>query len=467
VPADQYIPRLQEAERLVNQGRAPEAEAACRTILHEAPGLPEATALLGFIVARLRRLPEAESLLRAAIASRPDVPHWHFELRNVLRYDFRLDDSLAEAREAVRLDPGSAQFRNGLAQIHFDRGEYDQGYNTILDALARDPEHPESHLSLAHALLASGNFRAGWAEYEWRFRSKIFIKALPKPIRPYWNGMPLPGRRLVISTDQGYGDSFQFARYIPLAAARCGEVTVICRAPQIPLLCRIPGVRTCVTDLKQAGEHAAFCWLASLPHVFGTELSSIPTPIPYLTAAPLRRAHWRADLARRIGTEGVRIGLVWAGNNENSADWRRSVSLAALRHLAEIPGIRLVSLQKPIPEADRAMFTGMGLPDLSADLTDFGETAAVIANLDLVISVDSAVAHLAGAMGVPAWVLIYEPADWRWMTRREDSPWYPTMRLFRQPRAGQWNEPIARLVAALRQYMPGAQNKLAVAELAP
>jgi hypothetical protein len=461
VSVDRFMPRLKEAERMVNQGKATQAEAACRAVLRESPGLPEATALLGFIVARMRRLPEAEALLREAIAKRPDVPHWHFELRNVLRYDFRLDESLAEATEAVRLDPGSAQFRNGLAQVHFDRGDYDKGYNTILDALALDPEHPESHLSLAHALLASGNFRAGWVEYEWRYRSKIFADALPKPIRPFWNGMPLPGRRLVISTDQGFGDSFQFARYIPMAAVRCGEVTLLCRKPQIALLSRIPGVARCITDIKQAGEHAAFCWLASLPYVFGTELSTVPTPIPYLSADPIRRAHWRAELARRIGSEGVRVGLVWAGNMDNTADWRRSLPLAALKGLADIPGIQLVPLQTPVPEADRAVFAALGLPELSTDLTDFGETAAVIANLDLVVSVDSAVAHLAGAMGVPTWTLIYEPADWRWMTQRQDSPWYPTMRLFRQPRAGQWGEPIGRLVEALRQYMLGTDKKTA------
>lgn len=447
---------------MFNQGKSVAAEAVCRAVLKEAPGLPEASALLGFIVARMRRLNEAELLLRDAISKRPDVPHWHFELRNVLRYDFRLDESLAEAREAVRLDPGSAQFRNGLAQVQFDRGEYDQGYNSILEALARDPEHPESHLSLAHALLASGNFRAGWVEYEWRFRSKIFTDALPKPIRPYWNGMPLPGRRLVISTDQGFGDSFQFARYIPMAAARCGEVTLLCRKPQITLMSRIPGVARCITDLKQAGEHAAFCWLASLPYVFGTELSTIPTPIPYLSADPIRRAHWRAELARRIGSDGVRVGMVWAGNMDNTADWRRSLPLTALQELAGIQGVQLVSLQTPIPDSDRVTLTALGLPDLSSDLTDFGETAAVIANLDLVISVDSAVAHLAGAMGVPTWTLIYEPADWRWMTQRTDTPWYPTMRLFRQPRAGQWQEPIARLVAGLRQYMAGTQTRMAV-----
>jgi len=274
----------------------------------------------------------------------------------------------------------------------------------------------------------------------------------------------LPGRRLVISTDQGYGDSFQFARYIPMAAARCGEVTVICRQPQVSLLARIPGVKRCVQDLKEAGEHAAFCWLASLPCVFGTEVSSIPTSVPYLNADPIRRAHWRSELARRVGSDGVRVGLVWAGNTDNTADWRRSIPLAALRELAEIPGLRVVSLQKPVPETDSAVFSELGFVDFSTELSDFGETAALIGNLDLVVSVDSAVAHLAGAMGVPTWTLIYEPADWRWMTRREDSPWYPTMRLFRQPRAGQWGEPIGRLIGALRQYMQGAQKRMAARE---
>ena len=444
------LKRLIEAEKMVNDGKAPEAEAACLAVLAESPDLPEAKALLGFIIARMRRLTEAESLLREAIAQKPDVPHWHFELRNILRYDFRLDESLAEAKRAVRLDPKSAQFRNGLSQIHFDRGEYDLGYAAIMDALACDPEHPESHLSLAHALLVSGNWKAGWAEYEWRFKSKLYAAVMTKPNRPFWTGAPLPGRTLAISTDQGFGDSFQFARYIPMAAARCGSVTVVCRPPQVPLFVRIPGVARVVTDLRDVGEHAAFSWLASLPYVFGTELSSIPSTIPYLQAHPARAAAWRQKLAAAIGSDGVRIGLSWAGNPDNTADWRRSLPLAALRELAVIPGVTLVSLQKPVPEADKAEFQAWNLTDFSDDLTDFGETAGLLANLDLVISVDTAIAHLAGAMGRPVWTLIYEPCDFRWMTRREDSPWYPTMHLFRQPRAGDWESPIARLAAGLR-----------------
>ncbi len=447
--------RLIAAQDTLNQGKTAEAEAECRAVLAESPDMPEAYALLGFVVARMRRLDEAEVFLRTAIARRPEVPHWHHELRNVLRYDFRLDESLAESKEAIRLDPGNAEFWNGLSQIHFDRGEYDLGYAAVLESLARNPEYPEAHLSLAHALLAAGEYRAGWAEYEWRFRSPIYQRALLKPIRPFWSGAPLPGRRLVISADQGYGDAFQFARYIPLAAARVGAVIILCREPQVSLFARIPGVARCVGSLKEAGEHAAFCWLASLPYVFGTELSTIPATVPYLHGDPLRRAWWRGELDRVIGSEGVRVGLAWAGNPDNTADWRRSLPLGSLRALADVPGVQLVSLQRPLPDVDRAVFGELGLVDLSDRLTDFGETAALIGSVDLVISVDSAVAHLAGAVGVPVWTLIYEPADWRWLTRREDSPWYPTMRLFRQKKAGEWDDVIARLVEALRRYIAG------------
>ena len=448
---EQRLQRLIAAQDTLNQGKTAEAEAECRAVLAEAPDMPEAYALLGFVVARMRRLDEAEVFLRTAIARRPDVPHWHHELRNVLRYDFRLDESLAESKEAVRLDPSNAEFWNGLSQIHFDRGEYDLGYGAVLESLSRDPEYPEAHLSLAHALLAAGLYRAGWAEYEWRFRSKIYQRALAKPVRPFWTGGPLPGRRLVISADQGFGDAFQFARYIPLAAARVGEVTVICRPPQVSLFARIPGVARCVGSLKEAGEHAAFSWLASLPYVFGTELTTIPATVPYLSADPLRRAWWRAELDRAVGSTGMRVGLAWAGNTDNTADWRRSLPLEALRGLASVPGVTLVSLQRPVPDTDRAVFDALGLKDLSEKMTDFGETAALIGNLDLVVSVDSAVAHLAGGLGVPVWTLIYEPADWRWLTGRTDSPWYPTMRLFRQKMAGAWGEVLERLVNDMKK----------------
>jgi hypothetical protein len=176
-----------------------------------------------------------------------------------------------------------------------------------------------------------------------------------------------------------------------------------------------------------------------LPRLFDTIPSTIPGGRAYLTPDPRRRAVWRD----RLPAPGFRVGLVWAGNPENTADWRRSVPLSMFDPLRTIEGLNLVSLQLQAQETD------LGLLDLSAELTDFGETAAIIANLDLVVAVDSAVAHLSAALGVPTWILVYQPADWRWLLVREDSPWYPTVRLFRQPRAGDWSEPVTRLIAAL------------------
>lgn len=439
---------MQEAERIANAGKLADAESLCRDVLRSVPELPEAMALLGFLLARQNKFEAAQAQLEAAIARRPTVPQWHFELRQIHRRAYRMDAALAEAREAVRLDPSGAQYRNGLAQIHIDRGETDAGLACILDALARAPEDAESHLSLAHALLAAGNYRPGWLEYEWRFRAPLYRNALPRITRPYWNGMALPGRRLLLAADQGFGDGFQFARYVRLAAERCAGIILLCRTPQLALFSRLPGIERCVTDITQAGEHAAFCWMASLPHVFGTELATIPAITPYLDADPARLAHWRDALAGLLPAGGLRVGLVWSGNPDNTSDWRRSVPLSRLRGLA-LEQVRLVSLQVPVHEHDRPEACSLGVLDLGARLTDFGETAAVIANLDLVVTVDSAVAHLSGAMGRPAWVLIHQPADWRWLTGRTDSPWYPSLRLFRQPIAGDWGTPIAALEQAL------------------
>ena len=421
----------------------------CRGVLDAHPDMPEAAALLGFLAARQLRYDEAQALLESAIARRGTVPHWHFELRQIHRRAYRLDAALAAAREAVRLDPKSARFLNGLAQVHVDRGETEQAVDAILAALALAPADPESHLSLAHYLLSEGDYRAGLTEYEWRFRSPLYRNALPTITRPTWNGMQLPGRRILLAADQGYGDAFHFARYIPMVAERCAGIVVLCRTPQIPLFRRLPGVLDCVIDITKAGEHAAFAWMASLPNIFGTTLASVPASTPYLAADPARQGYWREELARRVPDPGLRVGLVWAGNPANSGDWRRSVSLSLLAPLAKIEGVRLVSLQVPTPESDRTAMADLGITDIAPGLTDFGETAAALAGLDLLVTVDTGIAHLAGALGLPAWVLIHHPSDWRWLTGRTDSPWYPSLRLFRQPRAGDWETPIAALIAAV------------------
>lgn len=438
---------------MANAGQLREAEAACRDIIVAAPAMPEAVAVLGFVLGRLHRFDEARAHLQAAIAARGDVPHWHLELAQSWRRAMRLDDALACARAAVRLGPNDPRFPVGLARVHVDRGENDAARDALLGALTAAPDDVEAHLALAHLLLAEGEYRAGWEEYEWRFRAPRFQTALPRFTRPVWNGMRLPGHRILIAADQGYGDAFQFCRYLPMVAERCEGVVVLCRAAQIPLFSRIEGVVSCVVSINDTFPHAAWCWMGSLPRLFGTTLSNILGRRGYLSPDPRRRAVWREHLGHRLPGTGSRVGLVWAGNPENTADWRRSIPLSLLippgGMEGQSPGRNFVSLQVQVPEADRFVMADLGVLDLSAELTDFGETAAVIANLDLVVTVDSAVAHLSAALGVPTWILVYQPADWRWLIGRHDSPWYPSVRLFRQTRAGDWTEPLGRLFAEI------------------
>lgn len=440
-----HLPTLREAERRLNAGAPAAAERLCREVLQDHP-LPEAQALLAMVLTRHGDKDEALGLFHAAIGARADVPQWHHELRELHRRRYRLDDALAAARTAAHLDPRAPRYRSALAQILIERGEVAAARDCLLDALAIAPDDVESHLTLGHLLLSSGDFRAGWVEYEWRFRGEALRRAIPRMTRPVWNGMPLPDRRILIGADQGFGDGFQFARYLPLVAERCAGVVVLCRPPQIPVFSRMPGVVSCVVDTAEVGEHAAYQWLASLPGVFGTTLDTVPAATPYLSVDPARRLAWR----RNLPTAGARVGLCWRGNAANSFDWRRSIPLSLLAPLGQIPGLTLFSLQVPMSDPDG--IAAMGMADLGPNLTDFGETAAVIANLDLVISVDSAVLHLAGALGVPGWALLYEPADWRWLRGRADSPWYPSLRLFRQPVPGDWASVAAQVIDAARGF---------------
>ena len=443
------LQRLNQAQTVANQGRLAEAEAMCRDILATAPDMPEAAAMLGFILVRLNRFEEARALLESAIARRADVPHWHLELSQSYRRALRLDEALARAAEAVRLAPNDARFHVGLARVHVERGDPAAAREALLEALLRAPNDVDAHLALAHLWLSEGEYRPGWEEYEWRFRAPRFQTAMPRFTRPVWNGMRMPGRRILVAADQGFGDAFHFSRYLPLVAERCGGVVVLCRAAQIPVFSRLDGVTDCVVSIHDTEPHAAWCWMASLPRLFGTTLDNIPGTPSYLSADPARQA----AIAARLPVGRKRVGLVWAGNPDNSTDWRRSVPLKLLAPLAEIEGLQPISLQLSPPETDRATMRDMGLFDLSDALSDFGETAAAIANLDLTIAVDSAVAHLSAAMGVPTWILVYEPADWRWLTGRDDSPWYPAARLFRQTEVGDWTDPVARLIAAARDWV--------------
>jgi hypothetical protein len=342
-------------------------------------------------------------------------------------------------------EPPNPSYLTNYALALIDAGETDTAAACLVRAIGLDPSLANAHLALGELLLARGEMAPGWLEYEWRNRLEAARGTMPPVTSAAWNGMRLPRGRLLLVGDQGYGDTIQFARYIPLAAERCAEVVLACSPALAPLLAALPGVGQCHTRWDTIPGHAAHARLSSLPGLFGTELATIPAPIPYLLADPARVERWR-DRVR--ASSGLRIGIAWRGRPTHPNDHRRSMPLAAFATLAAIPGVELVSLQPELAEVDRPAADRIGLLQPEG-LADFGDTAALIGLCDLIVTADTAVAHLAGALGAPVWVLLPMPADWRWLVGRDDSPWYPGARLFRQGRAGEWDEVIAAVAVAV------------------
>ena len=307
--------------------------------------------------------------------------------------------------------------------------------------LRRAPNDPTLHYSLGQLLLLDGDFESGLEEWEWRTQP-------PMPM-PRWRGAPLNGARILVRGEQGFGDNFQFVRYAPMIAARGGTVVVATREGLRPLLATVPGVAQVIESGEAINDIACHIPMMSLPYMFGTRLATIPAAMPYIAADPARVAVWQQRFAAR---SGLRVGLVWSGNTETVYNARRSPGLTALRSLIECPGVVTYALQLG---GGRADLQGVDLPDsfvdLGPELTSFSETAAAMTALDLIISPCTSTAHLAGALARPLWVTLATDADWRWLRHREDSPWYPTARLFRQAKPGAWDLPIARMRGELER----------------
>jgi tetratricopeptide (TPR) repeat protein len=439
---------LARAQTALKARRGDEATAICNDVLAKVPGHPAAFALLGMVAATSGRLDEGRDLLEAAVATRPEVPAFHSALASVYQKLCRMPEALREAVAAVNAQSTNSEFLLTLAMIQIDLDEHEQAAVTLLRAIGHKHDSAEAHLALGQILLARGETTPGWLEYEWRNRLDVPSNTLPRMTSPAWNGMRISNGRILLVGDQGYGDTIQFARYIPMVAERCRDVVLGCSAELADLLRHIPGVSQCYSRWDAIPPHAAHCRVSSLPMMFQTTIDSIPCPSPYLAADPARVAAW----AQRLGPRtGPRVGLAWTGRPTHPNDMRRSLPLERLLPLTEAHAVRFVCLQKPVPERDAAVMSRFtGLADLSNAMADFSETAALIANLDLVITIDSAVGHLAGALGKPAWVLLAKAADWRWMLRRTDTPWYPTLRLFRQPSPGAWDPVIAEVAGALQ-----------------
>jgi hypothetical protein len=395
-------------------------------------------------------LDEAVAEFEQAIQIKSDVALIHYNLGNTLMALCEFDRAMDSFERAIQLKPDFAESLNNQGCALQAKCRFDEAIVHHQQAIQIKPDLANAHHNLGMAFLKLGDFKRGWAEYEWRWKS-LELPQAPQFSQPRWDGTPLNGRTILLFAEQGFGDTIQFIRYAPLVAQLGGRVILQCPPELSRLLQDVPGIEQIITRSDSLPAFDLHYPLMSLPLAFGTELDSIPLQIPYLTPDPALTKQWQARIAR--APQGFKVGLAWAGSPKLKGDRLRSINLQQLSPLFEIPGVDLLSLQKREP-AKQPSSAALKLIDWTQDLRDFADTAALIANLDLVIAVDTAVVHLAGALGKPVWVLLPFAADWRWMLNRTDSPWYPTMRLFRQTENGDWSGPVKSVADSLRAGLP-------------
>ena len=426
-------------------GRHQEAVGYYRQALTLKPDYGEARCNLANALQAMGRTDEAIQQYRETLAHDPSHLDARYNLANALRRQGRLQEASECYRRVVATDPRRLCGWINLGATLHALGDVDQAIEAQRTALSLDPDSADAHWNLALSLLAAGDYRNGWREYQWRLGGERFPTAAAG--KPMWDGAPLAGRTLLLRSEQGFGDTLQFYRYAALLAREGVRVLLECRPELLPLLSRQKHGIRCFAAGEEPPPFDTFAYLMSLPFLLGCTLSNLPARVPYLEPDPALSAHWEKALK---GSASCRVGLAWAGSAGYSNDRSRSLPLHLLKPLAGIPGVRLYSLQIGGAAALDAEPWGRGVHDLSAALSDFAVTAAVIANLDLVVSVDTAVAHLAGALGKPVYLMLASPAEWRWLRERADSPWYPTMRLYRQERGGEWGEVIDAVVRDVR-----------------
>jgi tetratricopeptide (TPR) repeat protein len=430
-------------------GRLGDAEALYRGVLTRDPRNAEALHKMGIIALQMARNDVAVEFLQKAIAVNPNLAPWHDNLGVALLGQGKPDEAIAAGRRALALQSHYSIYVN-LARAMLCIGALDEALVCCRNAIALNPDYPAAHWNLGLVLLTQGNYQEGWKEYAWRTRVPELGLSRQFP-KPHWDGGELNGRRILLHAEQGAGDTLQFVRYIPMVRARGGKIILECQSGLHSLLRRGGEIEQCVITGQPLPDFDVYCSLLSLPILLATTLQTIPRNFPYVMADPVLAAHWQARLADE---KNAKVGLVWAGRAENINDRNRSITLASLAPLAAVPDVTFISLQTGAgAEQAKAPPAGMKLIDWTGEFRDFSDTAALLAHCDLVITVDTAVAHLAGAMGKPVWVLLPYAADWRWMIHRVDSPWYPSAGLFRQPSRGNWSEPIARLKAALENAL--------------
>ncbi len=431
-------------------GALAEAEAAFRAVLAAEADNAAAWSDLAAVLNARGQPQAAEQAARRALAFSPRFWAACSTLATALHRQQRYEEAVAAYAEALRQNPFCVEAATNLGVALTEQGYAEAALPVHDYALRLAPHDAAVRCNRALALLAAGDLAQGFAENECRW--------LVPGMRPHqvpgrcWQGEEIAGQRLLVHDEAGFGDTLQFVRYVPLLAARGVRVLLQVQPPLLRLLSRLAGLEVVFPRGQALPEYDLHCPMLSLPHAFGTTLATVPAEIPYLFADPEAVAFWR----RRLGGEALLVGLAWAGASRptmpeaHAMDARRSLPANALSVLAAVEGVRFVSLQKgPAPPPGLALFDPMPA------CADFADTAAVVAALDLVIAVDTAVAHLAGALGKPVWLLSRFDMCWRWLQNRSSSPWYPTLSLYRQPRPGAWGDVLARVAFDLRCLAAG------------
>jgi tetratricopeptide (TPR) repeat protein len=474
------------ANALMHEENYPEAEVAFRRCLQLRPDQVEAMVNLGYVLGEQEKADEARVVYERALQVQPQLPEAHHNLANVLRdqgqvaaalthYDQslrqrpgyakayinrgvalafvgRVDEAVGSIQHGLQLQPDFAEGYSSLGAALSLQEKMDEAIAAYRHALSLKPDMAETHWNLGLALLLTGNFVEGWPEFEWIWKCKNSTRHVPNYDRPRWDGKPLDGETILLHAEQGLGDAIHLVRYARLVQQRGGRTVVQCQRQLLPLLANCSGIDQLIGQRDPLPPYDCHASLQSVPGIVGTDLATIPGDVPYLAADPALVEHWRLQLAP---VRGLRIGINWQGNPKHPWDRHRSIPLAAFEPLARIEGVHLISLQKG-HGSEQLPALGGQFPVLSlGPLVDeaggaFMDTAAILHQLDLVITADSAIAHLAGALARPVWVALSFSPDWRWLLGRPDSPWYPTMRLFRQPALGDWESVFAAMAAELR-----------------
>jgi Flp pilus assembly protein TadD len=434
---------------LKNQGQLAEAVACYRQALRCNPKNANAHYNLGNAFKDEGQTVEAAECYRLALACNPNHVDAHLNLSLVLTRLELLPEALEHIEYVLRINPAHETALCQRALLRLLNGEYEAGWQDYERVLQVNPGNEAVLWSRSLLRLAQGDFERGWQEFEYRWTQPGFVPRYPD--RPRWDGSSLVGKTIFVHAEQGLGDTIQFIRYLPMVKKCRGTLLFGCQPALVKLCAGIGGVDQQVAPGAAVPPFDVHSPLLSLPGIFGTTLANIPAAIPYLRADPGLVTHWSKELTP---LEGFKVGIVWQGSPKHKGDRFRSVPLTRFEALTRPKGVQVLSLQVG-PGTEQLAAAPFPVTDLGNrfDPTSLADLAAVVMNLDLVVTVDTATAHVAGALGVPVWVILPLSSDWRWLRERSDSPWYPTMRLFRQKRLGHWDEVLEGIGAEVRALM--------------